>query len=126
MFWEKWKIALFIFPGPIFLNEEIGTLSKDNDDRSENIGKKKNLCSFKLNRFYLDTLNMSKVGDFSWSWILKDFIEVQKQEGKFVVLCSLHVTSPIKWQIRRFHAEVVQWTSRISDTLRSLSTIVSL
>ena len=25
---------------------------------------------------------------FSWSWILKDFIEAQKETGKFVVLCS--------------------------------------
>ena len=46
-----------------------------------------NLRSFKLNRVYLDPLNMSNVGDFSWSWILKDFVQVQKEEGKFVVVC---------------------------------------
>ena len=28
---------------------------------------------------------MSNAGDFSWSLILKDFIQVQKEEGKFVV-----------------------------------------
>ena len=44
----------------------IGTLSKD-DDSSENDGKKMNLRSFKLNRVYLDLLNMSNAGDFSWS-----------------------------------------------------------
>ena len=44
-----------------------GTLSKDDDDLSENVGKKKNLRSFKLNRIYLDPLNMSTAGDFSWS-----------------------------------------------------------
>ena len=36
---------------------------------------------------YLDPLNMSNAGDFSWSSISKDFIEVQKEEGKFVVVC---------------------------------------
>ena len=65
----------------------LGTLSKDDDDDgSENIGKKMNLRSFKLNRVYLDPFNMSKAGDFSWSWILKDFIQVQKVERKFVVV----------------------------------------
>ena len=46
----------------------IGTLSKDDDNGSENFGKKKkmNLPSFKLNPFYLDPLNISKAGDFSW------------------------------------------------------------
>ena len=46
---------------------EIGTLSKDDDDGSENDGKKMNLRSLKLNRVYLDPLNMSNTGDFSWS-----------------------------------------------------------
>ena len=63
---------------------KLGTLSNDNDDSSENVAKKMNLRSFKLNRVYLDPVNMSNVGDFSWSWILKDFIQVQKEEGKFV------------------------------------------
>ena len=44
----------------------IGALSKDDDGR-EKVGKKMNLRSFKLNRVYLDPLNMSNVGDFSWS-----------------------------------------------------------
>ena len=41
-----------------------GTLSNDDDDGSENVAKKINLRSFKLNRVYLDPLNMSNVGDF--------------------------------------------------------------
>ena len=49
--------------------------------------KKMNLRSFKLNRVYLDPLNMSNAGDFSWSWILKDFIHVKKDERRFVVVC---------------------------------------
>ena len=46
---------------------ELGTLSKDDDDGIENVAKKMNLRSFKLNRVYLDLLNMSNAGDFSWS-----------------------------------------------------------
>ena len=48
-------------------DETLGTLSKDDDDGSENVVKKMNLRSFKLNRVYLDLLNMSNAGDFSWS-----------------------------------------------------------
>ena len=66
----------------------LGILRKDDDDDgSENVGKKMNLRSFKLNRVYLDPLNMSNTGDLSWSWILKDFIQVQKEVGTFVVVC---------------------------------------
>ena len=39
-----------------------------------------NLRSFKLNRVYLDPLNVSNAGDFSLSCILNDFIQVQKEE----------------------------------------------
>ena len=62
-----------------------GTLSNADDDGSKNIAKKMNLRSFKLNRVYLDPLNVSNAGDFSLSWILEDFIQVQKEElGNFV------------------------------------------
>ena len=63
--------------------EKAGTLNKDEDDSSENdVNKKKmNLRSFKLSRVYLDPLNMSNAGDFSWNWILKDFIQAQKIKG---------------------------------------------
>ena len=47
---------------------------------------------------------MSNAGDFFWSLILKDFIQVQEEEGKFVAVWS---TSSIKRQIRRFHVVVV-------------------
>ena len=42
-------------------------LSKDDDDGSENVAKNMNLYSFKLNRVYLESLNISNAGDFSWS-----------------------------------------------------------
>ena len=35
--------------------------------RRRRVVKKMNLRSFKLNRVYLDPLNMSNAGDFSWS-----------------------------------------------------------
>ena len=68
-----------------------------------------NLRSFKLNRLYLDPLNMPNAGDFSWTWILKDFIQVQKEEGKLVVVCP---PSSIKRRIGSFYVVVVQWTSK--------------
>ena len=45
----------------------LGTLSNDDDEGSENVPKKMNLRSFKLNRVYLDPLNMLNAGAFSWS-----------------------------------------------------------
>jgi len=54
-------------------SDTVGTLSKDNDNGSETVGKKMNLRSFILNHVYLDPLNMPNTGDFSWSWILKGF-----------------------------------------------------
>ena len=45
----------------------IGTASNEDDDGSENITKKMNLRRFKLYRVYLEQLNSSNVGDFSWS-----------------------------------------------------------
>ena len=72
----------------------IGALSKDDDGR-ENVGKKKmSLRSFKLHRVYLHPLNMSNVGDFSWSSVLKDFIQVQKgKENSSSYVHVLHKTS---------------------------------
>ena len=64
-------------------------LSNDDDDSSENVAKKLNLPRFKCYRVYLELLNLSNVGDFSWSWILKNFIQDQKEKGEFVVVCSL-------------------------------------
>ena len=65
----------------------MGTLSNYDDDSIENITKKVNLRPFKLYRVYLEPLNSSNVGDFSWSWILKGFIHVQIEKGTFVVVC---------------------------------------
>ena len=65
----------------------IRTLSNDDDDGSEKLTKKNNLRLFKLYRVYLEPFNSSNAGDFSWSWVLKGFIHVQIEKGKFVVVC---------------------------------------
>ena len=87
----------------------VGTLSKDDDDGRENVGKKMNLRSFKFNRVYLDPRNMSVAGDFSWSWILKGFYSGSKRGRK---IRRGMFTPSIKRQIRRFHVVVVHWTSK--------------
>ena len=64
-----------------------GSLANNDDNGSENITKKINLRFFKLYRVYLEPLNLANVGNFSWSWILKGFIHVQIEKGKFVIQC---------------------------------------
>ena len=60
---------------------QLGSLSNKDDNSSENIAKKIiDLRPFKLFRAYLEQLNLSNVGDFSWSWILKDFIQFKKRK----------------------------------------------
>ena len=39
----------------------------NDDDGSENVAKKLNLPHFKCYRVYLELLNLSNVGDFSWN-----------------------------------------------------------
>ena len=51
---------------------------------------------------------MSNAGNFSWSWILKDFIQLLKDKGSRRRMS----TSSIQRQIRMFHVVVVQWTSK--------------
>ena len=83
----------------------IGTLSDDDDDGSENLTKKMNLRRFKLYRVYLEPLNSSNVGDFSWSWILKGFIYVQIEKGKLSSCVHvLHKTT--HWEFSR-HSRAV-------------------
>ena len=45
---------------------------------------------------------------FPGGWILKDFIQVQKEEG----IRRRMSTSSMKRPVRRFHVVVVQWTSK--------------
>ena len=86
------------------------SFSNDNNSNKNLVEKK--LISFhplKLCRVYLKPLNLSNVGNFSWTWILKDFIQIRM------------FTSPIKRRIRRFHANR-QWTSKkCNNVLESMT-----
>ena len=53
---------------------------------------------------------MSNAGDFSWGWILKDFMWVEKEELRKIR--RRMSTSSIKRQIRRFHVVFGEWTSK--------------
>lgn len=61
-----------------------------NDEGSENGAKKRILRPFIFYRLCLDALNLSNVGDFYWSEIRKDFIQVQK-DGKENSSSYVHV-----------------------------------
>ena len=64
------------------LASPLGSLGNDDDDdSSENVAKKMNLCLFKPHRVYLDPLNLSNVGDFSQFWILMGLYPVKKKEN---------------------------------------------
>ena len=61
--------------GPLSLEPSVGNLSNNDDDDYENVTWKVNSRCFKLYRAYSISFNSSNVGDFFWSWILKDYIE---------------------------------------------------
>ena len=46
-------------------------------------------CGFSLKhcRVYSNSLKMSKIGDFPWSWFLTDRTYVEKEKQKFVLAC---------------------------------------
>ena len=61
------------------------------------------LRPFKLYRVYLKPHNSSNVGEFSWSWILSDFIHVQRKDNLSSYVHALHKT--LRWEVsRRSHA----------------------
>ena len=59
-------------------------------------------------RVHLARSVFSNVGDLSWSWIRKDFIQVQESSE----IRRRMFTSSIKRRISRFHVVVVQWTTK--------------
>ena len=64
--------------------ESSTTLS--NDDGSENVAKKWICVLSNLLASICDPFNLSNEGNFSWSGLFKDLIQVQKKKGKFVVV----------------------------------------
>ena len=72
----------------------LGTLSNEDDDDSENVAKKMNLCSFKLSQVCMDPLNMPSARDVSWSWILKILFKFKnRKENSSWHVHVLHKTS---------------------------------
>ena len=57
------KSTVVLWNSPCIIRE----LKQHDDDSSENVTKNINLHPFKLYRVYLESLNLSNVGDFSWS-----------------------------------------------------------
>ena len=84
---------------PLFSNfqRNVGSLSNDDKDDRENVAAKMNLHPIKLCRVYVELLNLPNRGDFSWSWILQDFIQVLEKKGKFVVVCSPPALNVALW-----------------------------
>ena len=68
-------------------NQQLRSLSNNDRDDHENIIEKVNSRFFKLYRTCSNSFDSSNVGEFFWSWILKDSIKVQEKKKK-VVLCS--------------------------------------
>ena len=88
----------------------LGTLSKDGDDGSENVGKKMKLRSFKVNHVFWPVQYVKKMRA---TFLLKlnswGFHSGSKRGRKIRRRMS---TSSIKRQIRKFHVVVVQLTSK--------------
>ena len=53
--------------------------------RNRHVRKQETKCS---KREQAITFDSSNVGRFFWSWILKDYVEVQEKKKKVIILCS--------------------------------------
>ena len=65
----------------------VGSFSIDGGDGSENVTFKMNSRFSKLCRVYSNSLKVSNVGEFPWSWFLGDHTQVLEEKEKFVVVC---------------------------------------
>ena len=71
----------------------LGTLRRDDDDGSEKVGKTNDrICALSSLIASIWTRSICQkqatFPGFEFTVILKDFIQVRKEEGKFVVVCS--------------------------------------
>ena len=62
----------------------IGSFGIDDEDGSEKVTFKMNSRFFKLYHAYSNSLKMSNVDKFPWSWFLRDHTQVLKEKEKFV------------------------------------------
>ena len=78
----------------------LGTLSNDDDDGSENVAKKMNLSSFKLNRVYLDPIKCQMQATFPGVEFLRILFRFKKRkEDSSSYVHVLHKTS--NWEVSR-------------------------
>ena len=83
--------------GPLSLEPpSVGNLSNNDDDDYENVTWKVNSRCFKIYRAYSISFNSSNVGDFFWSWILKDYIE-------FLIAQNTYCSRDIYFQFNKVH-----------------------
>ena len=72
----------------------LGTLRNDDDDGSENVAKKMNLSSFKLNRVYLDPIKCQMQATFPGVEFLRILLRFKKRkEDSSSYVHVLHKTS---------------------------------
>ena len=68
-------------------NREIWSFSIDDGDGGENVTFKVTSRFLKLCCAYSNSLKMSNVSEFPWSWFLADHTQVLEEKEKFVVAC---------------------------------------
>ena len=66
----------------------VGSLSNKDGNDYKNITSKVNSFCFKLYLTYSISFNSANNGEFFWSRILKDYIEVPEKKKKIAVVCS--------------------------------------
>ena len=66
----------------------LGSLSNKEGDGYENVTEKVNSHCFKPYHAYPISFSSSNGANMFWSWIIKDWIEVQEKKKKVVHLCS--------------------------------------
>ena len=78
-----------------------------------------NLRRFKIHRSYSMSFNLSDVGEFFWSWILRAVTDFEKKKRKanrsFVFTCSA------KREVRHFHVVVFSRTAEKCTKKRAAS-----
>ena len=86
----------------MFVIFTVGSLSNSDDDGSEDIAKKMNLCPFKLYHVILDQFNLSNCGKF-----LMTLSRLKKRKENLSLYVHQTLLS-IKHCMRRFHGVVMQ------------------
>ena len=108
--------------------------NNDSDVYRENVTLKVKSRCFKLYHAYSISFNSTNVGNFFWSWILKDCIELEEKKKKVVVLRSRPpqnvklgiFTSYSKWRQKNVQKSVMHVQSCCFANLNQLRFCSSL